>query len=187
MAYLRHHYEPDSSTELIRMQQRMKAYQIIRGELYKTSVTWLLLRCLSRDESKELLAQAHLGVYRGHIGARALTAKVFRPGFYWPSIIDDTLKRVTTCEACQKFSSGTQAPSQPPQLITPSWPLQRWGIDTIRPLTTVQEHYKYAVVVVEYFTMWIEAKHLVNIAAVGLKRFFWQNIICHFGVSRYNS
>jgi hypothetical protein len=40
------------------------------------------------------------------------------------------------------------------------------------------------VVVVEYFTKWIEAKPLVNIATAGLKRFFWQNIICHFGVPR---
>jgi hypothetical protein len=40
------------------------------------------------------------------------------------------------------------------------------------------------VVAVEYFTKWIEAKPLVNIVAVGLKRFFWQNIICHFGVPR---
>jgi hypothetical protein len=40
------------------------------------------------------------------------------------------------------------------------------------------------VVAVEYFTKWIEAKPLVNIAAAGLKRFFWQNIIFHFGVLR---
>jgi hypothetical protein len=40
------------------------------------------------------------------------------------------------------------------------------------------------VVVVEYFTKWIEAKPLVNIAVAGLKRFFWQNIICHFGVPK---
>jgi hypothetical protein len=52
------------------------------------------------------------------------------------------------------------------------------------PLTTTQGNYKYAVVVVEYFTKWIEAKPLVNIEAVGLKRFFWQNIICCFGVPR---
>jgi hypothetical protein len=39
MAYLRHHYEPDNNIELIRMQQRAKAYQVIRDELYKTSVT----------------------------------------------------------------------------------------------------------------------------------------------------
>jgi hypothetical protein len=40
------------------------------------------------------------------------------------------------------------------------------------------------VVAVEYFTKWIEAKPIVNIAIVGLKRFFWKNIICHFGVPK---
>jgi hypothetical protein len=51
-------------------------------------------------------------------------------------------------------------------------------------LTTAQENYKYAVVVVEYFTKWIEVEPLVNIAAAELKRFFWQNIICRFRVPR---
>jgi hemerythrin len=78
LAYLCHYYEPDSSTELTRMQQRAKAYQIIRDELYKTLVTWLLLHCLSKDEGRELLTQTHSSVCGGHIGARALAAKVFR-------------------------------------------------------------------------------------------------------------
>jgi hypothetical protein len=39
-------------------------------------------------------------------------------------------------------------------------------------------------VAVEHFTKWIEEKPLVNIAAVGLERFFWQNIIYYFGVLR---
>jgi hypothetical protein len=82
LAYLRHHYEPDNSTELTRMQQRGKAYQVIGDELYKMSVTWPLLRCLSRDEGKELLTQTHSGVCGDHIGARALAVKVFRQGFY---------------------------------------------------------------------------------------------------------
>jgi hypothetical protein len=29
MAYLRHHYELDNNIELLRMQQRAKAYQVI--------------------------------------------------------------------------------------------------------------------------------------------------------------
>jgi hypothetical protein len=62
--------------------------------------------------------------------------------------------------------------------------LQIWGIDIVGPLTTAQRNYKYAVVAIEYFTKWIEAKPLVNIAAAGLKRFFWQNIIYSFGVPR---
>jgi hypothetical protein len=53
----------------------------------------------------------------------------------------------------------------------------------VGPLTTAQGNYKYIVVVVEYFPKWIVAKPLINIAAVGLRRFFWQNI-SHFGVPR---
>jgi hypothetical protein len=45
-----------------------------------------------------------------------------------------------------------------------------------------QGNYKYAIVVVEYFTKWIEAKPLVNITSEAIRKFFWQNIICRFGV-----
>jgi hypothetical protein len=38
LAYLHHHYEPNNTIELTKMQQRVKAYQIIGDELYKTSV-----------------------------------------------------------------------------------------------------------------------------------------------------
>jgi hypothetical protein len=47
--------------------------------------------------------------------------------------------------------------------------LQRWGIDIVGPLTIAQGNYKFVVVAVEYFTKWIEAKPLVNIAAAVLK------------------
>jgi hypothetical protein len=76
-----HHYEPNNNTELLRMQQRAKAYQVIEDELYKTSITGPLLCCISKTEGKELLADIHSGVCEGHIGSRALTAKVFRKGF----------------------------------------------------------------------------------------------------------
>jgi transposase InsO family protein len=62
--------------------------------------------------------------------------------------------------------------------------LQRWGIDIVVPLTTAQGNYKFVVIAVEYFTKWVEAKPLVNTMAAGLKRFFWQNIICQFRVPR---
>jgi hypothetical protein len=160
MAYLHNHYEPYNNVERTRMQQRAKAYQIIEEELYKTSVTRPLLHCLSKEEGKDLLTHIHAGVCGGHIGVRALAAKVFRQGFYWPSIVDDAAKLVKTCQACQKFSPNTQALSQPTQLITPSWPLQRCGIDIVGPLAIAQGNYKFTVVAIEYFTKWIEAKPL---------------------------
>jgi hypothetical protein len=82
LAYLCHHYEPKSTTESNKMQQRAKAYQIIGDDLHKTSVGGPLLCCVSRNEGKELLTQTHSGLCGGHIGGRALAAKVFRQGFY---------------------------------------------------------------------------------------------------------
>jgi hypothetical protein len=40
-------------------------------------------------------------------------------------------------------------------------------------------------VVVEYFTEWVEAKPLTNVSSASIRKFFWQNIICHYGVPRH--
>jgi hypothetical protein len=39
------------------------------------------------------------------------------------------------------------------------------------------------VVAVEYFSKWIEAKPLATITLATVQKFFWQSIICQFGVS----
>jgi hypothetical protein len=123
MTYLRHYYEPDSKNEQIRLQQWAKDYQIVRIELYKISVLGPLLCCISKTEGQEISQEVNAGIYEGHIGARALAAKVFWQRFYWPAMIDDTAKLVATCEACQKNSHRCRAPAQSSQLIAPSWPL----------------------------------------------------------------
>jgi hypothetical protein len=65
-------------------------------------------------------------------------------------------KFISTCEAYQKFSCKLNAPAQPVQLITPSWPLQRWGINIVGKLTPAQGNYTFAIVAVEYFMKWVE-------------------------------
>jgi hypothetical protein len=77
-----------------------------------------------------------------------------------------------------------KAPVQPVQLIAPSWPLQRWGINIVGNLTPAQGNYIFMVIAVEYFTKWIEAKPLTNVSSTTIKKFFWQIIICRYGVPR---
>jgi IS30 family transposase len=57
-------------------------------------------------------------------------------------------------------------------------------MNLVGTLPTAQGNYKYAVVVVEYFTKWIEAKPLDNITFEAVRKLFWQNIICRFGVPK---
>ena len=57
-------------------------------------------------------------------------------------------------------------------------------MDLVGPLPPSQGGNKFVVVVIEYFTRWIEAKPLATITSETVKKFFWQNIICRFGVPR---
>jgi transposase InsO family protein len=52
------------------------------------------------------------------------------------------------------------------------------------PLPPAQGNLKYVVVAVEYFSKWIEAKPLGTITSATIHKFFWQNIICRFGVPK---
>jgi IS30 family transposase len=52
------------------------------------------------------------------------------------------------------------------------------------PLPPTQGNLKYVVVAVEYFSKWIEAKPLATITLVMVQKFFWQNIVCRFGVPK---
>ena len=51
-------------------------------------------------------------------------------------------------------------------------------------VTTIARGNKFAIVAIEYFTRWIEANPLVTITSETVKKCFWQNIICRFGVPR---
>jgi hypothetical protein len=100
-------------------------------------------------------------------------------------MIDDTMKLVSTYEACQRFSRKIKAPAQLVQLIALSWPLQRWGINIVGKLTPAQGNYTFIVITVKYFMKWIEAKTLTNVSSARIKKFFWQSIICQYGVPRH--
>jgi IS30 family transposase len=62
--------------------------------------------------------------------------------------------------------------------------LQRCGLDLLGPLPPAQGNLKYVVVAVEYFSKWIEAKHLATITSTMVQKVFWQNIVYRFGVPK---
>jgi hypothetical protein len=41
---------------------------------------------------------------------------------------------------------------------------------------------QFVVVVVDYFTKWVEVGPLVNITSKSIERFLWKNVVCYYGV-----
>jgi hypothetical protein len=180
--YLQGHYHPSDHIEAKRLKHRSIDFAIVNGHLYKLGISQPMLKCITEAKGKELLREVHRGIRGSHSGPRALAAKVIRQGFYWSAIVCTTNRVTHSCEACQKLSPRTSAPSQLIKLIARTCPLQRWGLDIVGPLPTVQGNLKITFVVVEYFTNWIEDRAISIITSKTTQKLFWQNIVCRFRV-----
>ena len=63
------------------MARQATTYYIQDGELYRKRPNDVSLRCISREQGKELLVDIHGGDYGHHSSSRTLVGKVFRSGF----------------------------------------------------------------------------------------------------------
>jgi ribonuclease HI len=180
--FLQGYYHPSDVNEAKCLKHQSQDFALIEGQLYKKGVSQPILKCVTETEGIQILCEVHSGTCGSHSGPRALAAKVIRQGFYWPDIICAANRVTRSCEACQKFSPRSGNPSQFTKLISHTWPLQRWGLDIVEPLPTAQRNLKFTFVAVEYFTKWIEARAVSTITSKTAQKFFWQNIVCRFGV-----
>jgi hypothetical protein len=179
---LKGYYEAEDGVISKRVAIRARNYQLVDGNLYRRGVCAPLLKCISVTEGKQLLHKIHNGMCSHHLGTRALVQKAFRQGFYWPSAVADAHDIVRHCPECQRHAPYSKFASNEIQLLPPVWPFARWGIDIVGPLPTAPGNYTHAVVAVEYFSKWVEAKPLLSITSATIQKFFWQNIVCRFGV-----
>jgi ribonuclease HI len=180
--FLQGYYHPSDINEAKRLKHRSQDFALIQGQLYKKGVSQPMLKCVTETEGVQILREVHSETCGSHAGPRALAAKVIRQGFYWLAMICAANRVTRSHEACQKFSPRSGNPSHFTKLIAHTWPLQRWGLDIVRPLPTTQGNLKFTFVAVEYFTKWIEARAVSTITLKTAQKFFWQNIVCRFGV-----
>jgi hypothetical protein len=160
VSFIQGNYPSGDETYIKRIQARTRPYMIIEGELFKQGVCSPLLKCMSRAEGQELMKEIHAVICGAHIGFRPLLGKVFIQVFYWPKAASDAADLVQKCENCHRCARDQKQPSSLTQLIQPTWPLQRWGLDLLGPLPIAQGNLKYVVVAVEYFSKWIKVKPL---------------------------
>jgi len=124
---------PVNENESRRIQRRSKAYTIINGEVYKRSVTGVLQRCVEPEEGKEMLVEIHQGECGHHASSRALVAKVFRHGFYWPTALENAEDLVRKCNGCQRYAKQNHTPASGLKTIPITWPFAVWCLDMVGP------------------------------------------------------
>ena len=68
--------------------------------------------------------------------------------------------------------------------ISLPWPFAQWGIDIMGPFLLGKKHLRFLILVIDYFTKWVEVEPVTTIMKAKDTSFVWKNIICRFGVPR---
>jgi hypothetical protein len=58
------------------MKAKIRPYKMMERELYKEGVCSPLLKCISRDEGRDLIKEIQSSIYGSQIGPRALLQKI---------------------------------------------------------------------------------------------------------------
>ncbi|XP_047092946.1 uncharacterized protein LOC124704720, partial [Lolium rigidum] len=127
LSYLTDGVLPDNRVQARQIERRAKAYTIINHQLYKRSVSGVFQRCVEPAEGIELLREIHQGECGHHASSRAIVAKAFRHGFYWPTALRDAEELVKKCNGCQRFAKKRHQPASALKTIPITWPFAVWG------------------------------------------------------------
>ena len=147
-------------------------YQFVDDTLYRRRPNGVKLKCICREEGKELLAEIHKGMCGSHIGSWALVRKAFQQGFYWTTTLQDVVELVTTCEACQFHSKISHMHAQALQIIPLSWPFSVWGLDILGPFPRAVGGFEYLYVAIDKFTKWPEVEPVRKVTTQSAVKFF---------------
>jgi hypothetical protein len=135
---------------------------MVNGTLYKWGFMLPLLKCISKEEGNYVLREIHEGICGNHLGARVLAHKAVRIGFYWPNMSWDLVTTIRNCDKCQCFTNILSQTPENLSSISSLWPFSRWGVNIVGPLPRGNGGVRFAVVVVDYFTKWVEVESIVN-------------------------
>ncbi|GJW87091.1 reverse transcriptase domain-containing protein [Tanacetum coccineum] len=166
------------------IKRKSQRFAIINRILYKKSFLGPWLRCVGPSQANYVLREIHEGSCSMHAGTRFVVAKALRIGYYWPTMHKDARALIKACQECQVHKPVPRNPQEKLNPITSPWPFYKWGIDIAGPFPKRPGKVKFLIVVMNYFTKWIEAKPVATITRNQVKKFVWENIVCRFGLPR---
>ena len=73
---------PDNLKKASKLRTRSARFTMHKGSLYKRGFFTPIFKCIAGKDADYVLREVHEGVCRNHIGARTLTGKVLRQGYY---------------------------------------------------------------------------------------------------------
>lgn len=114
------------------------------------------LLVIPKTMQNKVLKWAHDHPMGGHAGQQKTLFRLSNR-VYWASMRKDIFNYVAACEDCQKFKYNNIPTATPMQLHEVLEPWHTIGIDIMGPFPVTSRQKRFLLVIVDYFTRWIEA------------------------------
>lgn len=186
-----HSLQAEHSTE---SSNKRNPFILINGLLYK-------IKNSNRHYNQRILGNKHLLVIpksmqiqvlqfahdhptAGHSGQQKtlfrLTSKVF-----WHSMRKDVYNYIAACQACQKYKYDNIPTNSPMQLHTVNEPWHTIGIDIMGPLPTTSRNKRFVLVIVDYFTRWVEIFPISSTTSLDITELLINQVFARYGIPKY--
>jgi hypothetical protein len=183
--YLSEQKVPSDKNLAEQLIRRAKSYVLVGDKLYRRGASsGVPMKCVPRQEGKDILAETHKGVCGNHASSRTLVGKAFRQAFYWPTTLGDAEELVRRFQGCQYFAKQQHVPAYKLVTIPPTWPFSCWGFDMIGPLPTALGGFNKVLVAIDKFTKLIEVK-LVTCPKADRVLDFLDELVHHYGLPHH--
>ncbi|CAF1556284.1 unnamed protein product, partial [Adineta steineri] len=139
-----------------------------------------LLLVIPSSEITNILQLAHDHATAAHLGRRKTLSRL-NSRFYWPHMRRDVADYVRACILCQQYKPTNQKPGGLMKPIIVSEPWYTVGIDITGPFTKTRRGNRFILVVVDYFTKWVELFPLQSTKATTIAQIFLDEVLCRFG------
>lgn len=97
--YLQNLQCPDQMDRSWARSLKLKAikYFILDDQLYWKDPRSILLTCITKEQTGEIIDELHKGICRGHQAWRDTMYKILRAGYYWPTLFQEANSQVRAC------------------------------------------------------------------------------------------
>ncbi|XP_020172935.1 uncharacterized protein [Aegilops tauschii subsp. strangulata] len=96
----------EKEEDVERVARQATSYCIQDVELYQKWSNDVSLRCISREQGCEPLADIHGGDCGHHLSSRTLVGKAFHSEFYWPTALSDATEQIYYASVAHTGSNG---------------------------------------------------------------------------------
>ena len=139
------------------------------------------LMCHPKSLRKEVMITLHNDPTSGHLGFIRTLYRI-KERFYFPRIEKAVRRYVRSCQDCQSRKHDSGQPKGDLQQIKAEEPFAVVGMDIFGPLpTTSVTKKRYVILLIDYFTKWVEAVALKEMKSEDVADFFINPVVLRHG------